>query len=702
VKPDAEKRTAGYRDRVGDAQYLPLGIDVSGLRCLVVGGGRIGTRKALTLARAGALVTVLSPAISPRLQGAVSRSEINWVCGEYGAQCLPGNVLIVAATDKPQLNLAIREDCEARSQLCCVVSPGRSSRVIFPAVHRGAGLTVAVHSDGRDCSTSRRTRDRIAELLRDKADTDQLLCCFGAQREDLPEDFFAQLGRHSRDLDSEALHGREFGAGLILATCQRWEAWFMAASPEAGARELRGLIHDRCGLLLEEHGSAFVLRTGLAARHHLLSVACGLESTLIAETEIIGQLREARDRFTPQINSRLRMLIDDILNGQKSIRAETGLTPSGGGWIERTCRMVQSGPVLVLGLGHIGTRILHRLEKAGIEARAVSSRVNDGRGRQNVYPPKRLGELLASSRAVIITSASDRQRQVINDYAATAALQLIDLSSGPQLRDVASGLIDGQRAAMIARSRAAVFEATLRAADIDSSARSIRIGSRGSSLARIQTGQAIRFARQVLPGSEFPTLIIDTPGDRDRKTALPEVVTGDFFTRDLDLALLAGQIDLAIHSAKDLPPQLPDGLALAALLPCFAPWECLVAPRGMTLDSLPAGSRIGTSSVRRREWLLSERPDLEACEIRGNVPDRVAQMDEGNYDALILAAAGLIRLGLEERIAQVFALELFEPPAGQGQLALIVRSNDTALHTALAPLDLGSRKGLSWVAVESV
>ena len=222
------------------------------------------------------------------------------------------------------------------------------------------------------------------------------------------------------------------------------------------------------------------------------------------------------------------------------------------------------------------------------------------------------------------------------------------------------------------------------------------MGGRSSELSRIQISEVLDFMNALSPGSAFEVTSMDAPCDRDKSTPLAEVREDDFFTRDLDSALLDGRIDLAIHSAKDLPERIPDGLCVAALTPVFAPWECLVARDGCSLFDLPNGAKVGTSSVRRRRGLSELRPDLVATDIRGNVPDRVKQLDDGGYDALVLAAAGLVRLGMQDRISQVFSLEEFPPEAGQGALALVVREDDAELRRLLEPMDLGDKRMLPW------
>ncbi len=403
TRAETQSREIGAEAPGAGRRYLPLGVDVSNLPCLVVGGGRVGSRKALTLAEAGARVTVLAPEISESLREALESGDIAWERAVYHAESLEGQRLVVAATDDSALNIRIGGEADAQGILACVVSSGRSSRVIFPAVHRRGDLTVAVHSDGRDPVAARRTRDSLALLL--------------------------------------------------------------AAEPGNGAALDRG---------------------------------------------------------------------------------------------------------------------------------------------------------------------------------------------------------------------------------------NIRVGGRGSALSVAQMNEALVSLRALLPGTPFEVKTLETPGDRDKHTPLPTVREEDFFTRDLDDALLSGDIDLAVHSAKDLPVPLPDGLCVAALLPATIPWECLVAREADSLSTLPAGARVGTSSERRRERLGALRPDLEPREIRGDIPDRLAQLDDGKFDALILAAVGLVRLGLTDRITQVFTPREFPPMPGQGALALMVREADTALRHALAPLDLGDREGLPW------
>jgi hydroxymethylbilane synthase len=159
------------------------------------------------------------------------------------------------------------------------------------------------------------------------------------------------------------------------------------------------------------------------------------------------------------------------------------------------------------------------------------------------------------------------------------------------------------------------------------------------------------------------------------------------FTREIEDALLDGTVDIAVHSLKDMPTRLPDGLVLAAVLERADPRDALVAPPGTRLSGLPPGARIGTSSVRRRAQLLARYPHLHVLDVRGNVLTRVAKLDEGQYDALLLAHAGLLRLGLDARVAEVIEPDVIVPAVGQGALAVEARAGDSRVASLVQRLD---------------
>lgn len=216
----------------------------------------------------------------------------------------------------------------------------------------------------------------------------------------------------------------------------------------------------------------------------------------------------------------------------------------------------------------------------------------------------------------------------------------------------------------------------------------LKIGTRGSALALWQA-RHVAAALAALPGAPPTELaVIKTAGDRQTELPLWQVEGKSFFTREIEEALLAGRIDLAVHSLKDLATADPPGLALAAILARDDPRDVLIARPGIrTLDDLPPGARVGTSSLRRRALLARLRGDLELLDLRGNVPTRIERLDEGRYDAIVLAAAGLKRLGLEGRISGFLEPEQLLPAPGQGALAVQVRVDDEATRHWVERLD---------------
>jgi hydroxymethylbilane synthase len=210
------------------------------------------------------------------------------------------------------------------------------------------------------------------------------------------------------------------------------------------------------------------------------------------------------------------------------------------------------------------------------------------------------------------------------------------------------------------------------------------LGTRGSALAR---WQAEWIADQLRAHGTPVDLVLITTGGDVRRGPIGALGTRGVFTKEIQQALLDEQIDVAVHSLKDLPTEGVEGLVLAAVPPRERPGDALVTPRHARLSDLDAGARVGTGSVRRRAQLLYAQPDLTVCDIRGNVDTRLRQLDEGRYEALILAEAGLIRLGLAHRIAEVLPTSWMLPAVGQGALGLEVRANDGWARACVAALD---------------
>lgn len=197
----------------------------------------------------------------------------------------------------------------------------------------------------------------------------------------------------------------------------------------------------------------------------------------------------------------------------------------------------------------------------------------------------------------------------------------------------------------------------------------MRLATRGSALALVQAGLARQALLAVHPDLAVDLLEVSTRGDGLVDVSLEAVDGTGFFTDALEVALDEGEADVAVHSLKDLPTDIPARFALAAVLPREDPRDVLVTPFG-GLDDLPQGARVGTDSTRRRAQLALRRPDLDFQPVRGNVPTRLRKLDAGEFDALVLAAAGLRRLGLTDRLAHPLEPDVCLPAPGQGAIAL--------------------------------
>lgn len=209
----------------------------------------------------------------------------------------------------------------------------------------------------------------------------------------------------------------------------------------------------------------------------------------------------------------------------------------------------------------------------------------------------------------------------------------------------------------------------------------LKLGTRGSELARWQTDHVIELLSQALPGLQAETIVISTKGDQVLDTPLPLVGGKGLFTAELEAALRNGQIDLAVHSLKDLPTEDPEGLVIGAIPERANPADVLVSRQDCTLETLPKGATVGTSSRRRAAQLLHQRPDLHMHDIRGNVNTRIRKAldPDGPYDAIVLAYAGLARLKKQEVISQVLSFEQVLPAPGQGALGVQCRDEPQSL-----------------------
>ena len=214
----------------------------------------------------------------------------------------------------------------------------------------------------------------------------------------------------------------------------------------------------------------------------------------------------------------------------------------------------------------------------------------------------------------------------------------------------------------------------------------LRGGTRASALARWQTSRVAAALRD-LSGCACEEILITTEGDRRLAEPLPEIGGKGLFTEALESALRRGAIDFAVHSLKDLPVETPDGLIVAAVWQRADPRDVVIARSRAPLAALPAGAAVGTSSTRREAQLRALRPDLAVRSLRGNVDTRVKKALAGTYDAIVIAAAGVERLGLADTISEYLPLDVMLPAPGQGALAIQCRADDQDTRTLLSQLD---------------
>ena len=226
---------------------------------------------------------------------------------------------------------------------------------------------------------------------------------------------------------------------------------------------------------------------------------------------------------------------------------------------------------------------------------------------------------------------------------------------------------------------------------------SFKLGTRGSLLARTQSAQVARSLEPFLNGRRIELVVITTAGDRQQEDALTNSGGKGLFVKEIQDALLDGRIDFAVHSAKDLPNDMPEGLTIAATPPRQPPNDVWIGHRGQTIAQLPPGATVGTTSLRRQAQLLALRPDLKTTVFRGNIDTRLRKVRQGQVAGTFLAAAGLLRTDLMPAEALVLPTDAFIPAGGQGILAIQCRTFDQETNALLAPInDLPSKQALAF------
>lgn len=218
-------------------------------------------------------------------------------------------------------------------------------------------------------------------------------------------------------------------------------------------------------------------------------------------------------------------------------------------------------------------------------------------------------------------------------------------------------------------------------------AREIVIGTRDSALAMWQTNWVVDNLRRLNPDYTFKIVSMKTQGDKILDVALAKIGDKGLFTKELEVAMLNREIDLAVHSMKDLPTVLPEGLVIGAVCERFDPRDVLVSRNGLTLADMPKGAKIGTSSLRRCAQLLHYRPDFDLVSLRGNLNTRMAKLERENMDGIILAAAGIERLGWGDRITERISFEVSLPAVGQGSIGIEIRGEDEEVFNVVQKLN---------------
>lgn len=226
----------------------------------------------------------------------------------------------------------------------------------------------------------------------------------------------------------------------------------------------------------------------------------------------------------------------------------------------------------------------------------------------------------------------------------------------------------------------------------------IRIGARGSRLAMWQARKAESLIKGVFSGADTEVIAVTTKGDEMKGKQLHEIGEKGVFVKELETALKDGEISLAVHSLKDMPSELAGGLVLAACLEREYPGDALVSEKYADLASLPAGAKIGTGSRRRESQLKYMRPDLVTAPLRGNIETRINKVRTEGLDAIIIAAAGIRRLGLDANIKELLPLDIFTPAPGQGIIALEIRGEDKELAAVMK--DLNDKEAMACYMVE--
>lgn len=524
----------------------------------------------------------------------------------------------------------------------------------------------------------------------------------------------------------------------ILSTCNRTEV-YAVVDDAFDASALKEYMASLAGgkFLVAEY--LYLYKEGECIRH-LMRVAASLDSLIVGENQILSQVKKAYSiaRNSGTTAAILNTLFNRAIAAGKKVRTRTrigynavSVSYAAVELAKKVFGDLSRSKVLLLGAGEMSELTARHLKGNGVRTTFVSNRnfnraveLAEGFGGMAV-PLEDFMQYAADADIVIASTGAPHYIVSVRDVArlmserhgrpivfidiavprdvepevvaiagvslynidALEAVVASNLAERAREAQAAEVIIDEAAAETLARFRFRDFRLTLAglaAKGEHTVTNTIIVGTRNSKLALWQANLVAGRIRERHPHLEVVLKHVSTKGDRLKDIPLTKMSVEGVFTRELEMELLSGEIDLAVHSLKDLPNELPPGLALSAIMERADARDALISPVYRTLDKLPRGARVGVSSLRRRAQLLALRPDLAITDLRGNIDARVTKLDSENLDAIVLAVAGLQRLGMEEHITEIFPMDDFLPAAGQGAMAVEMRRDDEALLNALS------------------
>lgn len=516
---------------------------------------------------------------------------------------------------------------------------------------------------------------------------------------------------------------------VVLSTCNRMEIYAVAAGADDDLGSVKDFLGRYHNLRLTDYKSMFYVYRDKEAIEHLFRVASGLDSMVIGEMEILGQVKKAYQdaRESRSTGKVLNRLFEKAFNTAKKIRTDTFVGHGAVSVSSAAIRLARKilgelndKVALIIGAGIIAEQLAMYLKKNGIKDILVANRT--------LEKAKILTEKFSAT-AVTFDEFRDRLTDVDIVITSTAAahciihqddiiglmpkrkqnpLFIIDLAVPRDVEEEVNKIDNVYLYNIDDLQKIIEQNISLRKDELDTCNRIIAgslesfmgwwakeknmmfktliIGSRASKLAQVQANLIKDLLKKRYPDLAIEIKMIKTSGDKIPDVALDKIGDKGLFTKEIEEALLAGQIDLAVHSLKDLPVETAAGLKIAAVTKREDLRDILVSAQGHDLKSLAQKSRVGTSSLRRRAQLLHLRPDLQIMDLRGNLDTRIQKLNNGFYDAIVLAFAGVKRLGLALSMS-VISLEEFLPQACQGALGVQIRQDRTDIEELTKILD---------------